>query len=528
MKKRYFAYIRVSTVKQGEHGSSLAEQKSAIEEYAARNDLSVVGWFEEMQSAAKQGRREFSRMLKQLQAGKAEGVVIHKVDRSARNPKDWANLGELIDQGIDVRFVSDNFDLQSRGGRLSADIQAVIAADYIRNLREEVKKGLYGRLKTGIYPFAAPVGYLNMGKGRAKAIDPVKGPLIRHMFERYASNTIGFEDLRLEMWRKGLATSKGKPLNPNSLTHILNNPFYIGIIRLQRSGRIYPGAHQPLIAKALFDRVQAILRGKTVLKAKTHTFLFRQFIRCSNCDRRSLTGERQKGIVYYRCHERTCRGISWGQADVERVIGATIARIRLDAEGFRDVRELGEKKIRDNAANRGSTQASIDLEIENIDARLSRITDLLLDSTIDADTFNAQREKLFVARRGALDRKNRYAKNDPLEEVLNLFELTNSLLLRYETMSEGEKRDLLETICSNVSANAQSVTIALNSPYDELSKFDNPQKCAPRRDDLRTFRIVGVLDRVAANDNMPLSWSLSSLSPCVRRQRPDSGSQKAA
>ena len=55
--KRYFAYIRVSTVRQGERGSSLQEQKSAIEAYARRLNLSIAEWFEEMETAAKQGRR---------------------------------------------------------------------------------------------------------------------------------------------------------------------------------------------------------------------------------------------------------------------------------------------------------------------------------------------------------------------------------------------------------------------------------------------------------------------------------------
>src|ERR1700688_3640235 len=207
--KRYFAYVRVSTVKQGERGSSLTEQRSAIEAYAAKGDLSIVGWFEEMETAAKRGRRMFSQMMAQLGAGKADGLIIHKIDRSARNLRDWADLGDLIDRGVDVRFVSDNFDLLSRGGRLSADIQAVVAADFIRNLREEVKKGLYGRLKQGIYPFAAPMGYLNTGKGNLKTIDPVKGPLVRHLFERYASGTVNFEELRHELALMGLRTGAG-------------------------------------------------------------------------------------------------------------------------------------------------------------------------------------------------------------------------------------------------------------------------------------------------------------------------------
>lgn len=148
--KSLYAYIRVSTTKQGEHGVSLQEQRAAIERYALQHGVEIAEWFEEIQTAAKRGRPVFARMLRLLQHGKAQGVVIHKIDRSARNLKDWADLGELIDRGIQVHLAAESLDLHSRGGRLSADIQAVVAADFIRNLREETRKGFYGRLRQGL------------------------------------------------------------------------------------------------------------------------------------------------------------------------------------------------------------------------------------------------------------------------------------------------------------------------------------------------------------------------------------------
>jgi hypothetical protein len=89
--------VRVSTVKQGEHGVSLQEQRVAIERYAAANSLEITRWFEEQETGAKRGRPIFSQMLRLLKQGCADGVIIHKIDRSARNLKDWADLGELID-----------------------------------------------------------------------------------------------------------------------------------------------------------------------------------------------------------------------------------------------------------------------------------------------------------------------------------------------------------------------------------------------------------------------------------------------
>ena len=60
--KKVYGYTRVSTVKQGE-GVSLEVQKESIQRYAEKNDLQVVNWFEEKETAAKKGRPLFTQML---------------------------------------------------------------------------------------------------------------------------------------------------------------------------------------------------------------------------------------------------------------------------------------------------------------------------------------------------------------------------------------------------------------------------------------------------------------------------------
>src|SRR5437016_6096341 len=128
---KFFSYARVSTTRQGE-GVSLQQQKEANERSAAHLGVKIIEVFEEQETAAKRGRPVFSRMLRLLKSGKASGVIIHKIDRSARNLRDWADLGELIDSGVEVLFANESLDLRSRGGRLAADIQAVVASDFIR------------------------------------------------------------------------------------------------------------------------------------------------------------------------------------------------------------------------------------------------------------------------------------------------------------------------------------------------------------------------------------------------------------
>ncbi len=138
---RFYAYTRVSTVKQGDKGVSLQEQHSAIARYAKTQSLQITKWFEEVLTAAKKGRPLFTQMLGELPEGRRRGRG-HPQDRSQhpQSPASQADLGELIDAGVLVHFAHESLDLHSRGGRLSADIQAVVASDFIRNLREETRK----------------------------------------------------------------------------------------------------------------------------------------------------------------------------------------------------------------------------------------------------------------------------------------------------------------------------------------------------------------------------------------------------
>lgn len=101
--KSCFGYVRVSTIKQGD-GVSLEAQKDAILEYAKRKNLAITEWWEEKETAAKQGRPIFNCMVSKLKRGDAKGLVIHKIDRSARNYHDWAIISDLADSGIEFHI----------------------------------------------------------------------------------------------------------------------------------------------------------------------------------------------------------------------------------------------------------------------------------------------------------------------------------------------------------------------------------------------------------------------------------------
>ncbi len=412
-------------------------------------------------------------MLKLLRNGKAAGVVIHKIDRSARNLKDWADLGELIDQGIEVHFANESLDLNSRGGRLSADIQAVVASDYIRNLREEAKKGIYGRLKQGFYPMRAPLGYLDNGAAKPKTIDPVRGPLIRKAFELYAEGKFRILPLVDELYRLGLRNLGGTRVTRNGLSTILNNPFYMGLIRIRRTGQVYAGIHEPLISKRLFDDVKDMLAGRFNRRSKVHDFLFRQYITCKGC-RYSLIGELQKGNVYYRCHTKNCPMKGIREETVASVVEQNLRELQFtDAE-----KDYLAKRIQALKAHwfeeKEKQLGNLDVTVQQVSERLSRLTDAFLDGTVEKEMYEERKTSLLFERRAIEDRLKdlKTGKTSIPDEVQKFLELAGDAYSLYKTPITGKKRRLLKTVTSNCSVDEENLDFAFAIPFREVAQRD--------------------------------------------------------
>lgn len=470
--KQFYGYIRVSTVKQGEHGVSLQEQRAAIERYAARNNLEIVEWFEETLTAAKQGRPLFARMLRLLRADAVDGVVIHKIDRSARNLRDWVELGSLIDAGVSVHFANESVDLRSRGGRLSADIQAVVAADYIRNLREETLKGIVGRLRQGLYPFPAPLGYANTGPGRVKTIHPQNGFLMKEAFRLYATGNFTLESLASEMNRRGLTTNRGKPVARQHLSWALSNSFYIGLIRIATTGETYEGKHEPLIPVSLFRAVQEILEGRSRSSAWKEEFLLRGLFRCSLCGR-LLTGERQKGHVYYRCHTKKCPTKCFREESLEEALLSSWPMIAETEEEKQKIRDLLNEAVAERTEHLAGQRAALEMKLGATRARLDRLTDALIDGNLDRDSFESRKGSLLEEQRALRDALENSATEREDSARRELFELAFAAQQSYGIAKPAEKREIIVRLSSNRFVAGKNVVV---EPHPALVTLANGRR----------------------------------------------------
>jgi DNA invertase Pin-like site-specific DNA recombinase len=125
---RTIAYIRVSTDKQADRGVSLEAQRAKVQAYAALYDLDLVDVIVDAGvSASTLDRPGLQRALAALRAGRADALLVVKLDRLTRSVRD---LGELVERHFNraaLLSVGEQIDTRSAAGRLVLNVLASVS-----------------------------------------------------------------------------------------------------------------------------------------------------------------------------------------------------------------------------------------------------------------------------------------------------------------------------------------------------------------------------------------------------------------
>ena len=403
--------------------------------------------------------------------------------------RNWADIGELADAGIDIHFATESLDFNSRGGRLVADIQVAVASDYCRNLSIEARKGIDQRLREGLYPRPAPVGYQNHGRGQVKTLCPLRAPLVRQLFDLYLTEQHSIRSLHKVMVSRGLTTRGGRSVSRRTVENILGNPFYAGLVRNHRTGEQFPGQHEPLITLQQFDRVQAIKSGRYRKQKLRHDHRYRRLFHCARC-KGWLTPERQKQrYTYYRCHKPDCVRTCAKEELIDAAVYRQLGTIEFSTEDVAYLR--AQYETWDYPAKLAEERRVLDLRIADLKAREEKLLGLLLDGTIDKAAYQVQQATISVDLARLQTERSKvgedHAGPDDLERF---FELMLSLKNLYEMAKPTVQRGLLETCFSNRSWDGENVRL---EPCAELVSMKNgcgDPFSATNRDTVRTLVAV--------------------------------------
>ena len=316
-------YLRVSSIGQvntdrdGE-GFSIAAQRDACLRKAESLNADVLEvYIDAGESARKADRPQLQSMLERLKVQRdADFVIVHKVDRLARNRGDDIDITLIIRQsGAQLVSVTENID-ETPSGMLLHGIMSSIAEFYSQNLSSEIIKGTSKKAQRGTYPGMAPVGYINRqdlsggNQLRWIEIDPERAEHMTWAFESYATGDYSLRQLAEALEARGLkarSTPKrlAKPIEAKHLQRMLRNRFYIG--EFTWGGVLYQGSHEPLVSEEIFAKVQSMLEAKALAGERTrkHEHYLKGTLACGRCGQRMIysknTGRHGGVYEYFAC-----------------------------------------------------------------------------------------------------------------------------------------------------------------------------------------------------------------------------------
>ena len=256
---KYFIYARKSTESEDRQVLSIEAQLEECRQFAIKEGLEVIEEYSEAQTVKEPGRTIFNSMLNKIENGKIDGIIAWNPDRLARNSLDGGKIIYLIDKVIikDLKFPVYRFDNTAQG-KFMLNIIFGQSKYYSDNLSENIKRGLRYKLRNGIWPNWAPLGYHNDNKNHCVVIDNEKFHFVKKIFELYATGHYTLSKIRDIAHNAGLRGRKDKYLRPGHIQRILKNSFYYGIFKF--NGETYQGTHEPIISKNLFDKVQNVMK----------------------------------------------------------------------------------------------------------------------------------------------------------------------------------------------------------------------------------------------------------------------------
>ena len=157
-------YMRVSTNKQAEKGTSLETQERICREYAKKHGFKVIKVVREEGESAKAWQRPaLLKMLQWFQKNKnnVDVLIVYKLDRLSRNTDDQhAIMYKLHQADVELRSATENIDDTTIGKFMRTILWAVVEMD--NSIRaERTRDGQVARFHQGYWPFAPPSGYVS-------------------------------------------------------------------------------------------------------------------------------------------------------------------------------------------------------------------------------------------------------------------------------------------------------------------------------------------------------------------------------
>ena len=475
-------YIRVSTSKQANEGDSLDEQEKELKKFCEyKNYLIHKTHIEAGRSAKDTNRPEYQRLMKDIEAGKINAVVVKKLDRLSRSLLDFEGF-MVTAQKHNVEFISlkENFDTTTAMGKAMLRVALVFAQLEREQTSERIIDVMSYRAQQGLYNGGIiPYGYDSLNK--ELVINAQEKKVLELIFNQFleTKSTVTTADF---LNKAGSRNRNGKLWDPRTLDYLLHNTIYKGLVRW--NDNLFRGIHQPLISDRKFEEVQDIFSKRKNLPKHTKTnAILQRILFCGDCQSpmspsHSYNRTKQK-YFYYRCTSVTesRMGKAKSNCSIKQIsfnnIEARVINLLLALAGEQSFRMLENRIINHNQMVAQKAQAIKELLIVS-ESKLTGIKDQkdrYLDSLISQQFLAVERQRI-NQKLEELDLEEKQAKaeiyrqqfeaNQETENKIDIVSFKRNLVIfkkDYESFSPEAKRQFLNSIIQEIKYYPEKLSI---------------------------------------------------------------------
>ncbi len=398
-------YARVSSDKQ-DVDASIGAQINELRRYAANNEHIVISEFiDEAETGTSDRRPGFQSMIAAAKspARTFDAILVWKLSRLSRSRADSILYKRLLRKhGVRVVSTNEHFD-DSPSGVLTESMFEAMDEFYSRNLAREVTRGMREVASRGFCVGShTPYGYrrvkvLDGSKERARLEpDNTTAPVVRRIYAN-ASRGLGVKAIAVDLNNDGIP-SPGKSKWGWSRVHaILTNEVYVGTLvwgagKFNVDAELEPvrveNAHESLVSRQLFDRVQSILKSRApqviAPRAASSDYLLSRIVKCGRC-RKAMFGASAKSgrYHYYTCATRhrtgssACSGKATSVKKLDEAVLDAVLEQVLQPDHIARLLDLIAVEQQELRLSRASTARAIKSELDDVDRRLARNYEVL-------------------------------------------------------------------------------------------------------------------------------------------------------
>jgi DNA invertase Pin-like site-specific DNA recombinase len=209
-------------------------------------------------------RPALQRLLRDIQADLVDVIVVYKIDRLSRSLMDFAKLVEVMDaHGVTFVSVTQSFNTTTSMGRLTLNILLSFAQFEREVIGERIRDKFAASRARGMWMGGkVPLGYDVVN--RKLVINDPEAARVRRVFELFAETGSGVEAVR-RLREEAVTAKSGRALDKGDVYKLLHNRTYVG--EAAHKGQVYPGEHQGIVSRDLWDRVHTVLQVSPRVRA---------------------------------------------------------------------------------------------------------------------------------------------------------------------------------------------------------------------------------------------------------------------